>query len=163
MGTSKSTLQRTRRDLGMNSFYRHNVPLKTKKPVELSTDEILTLKDSKITSEEQVRLDKYLNKQTQKELEKQKKDENRKTTMRDLKNKDNEIITSRVVNELKTEIKPKKKKWRVNDNNKNNDMYKPAGWEGQRQQQKIDNKSLYNAGGIDDDVLKFMKEKNENF
>ncbi len=40
MGISKSTLYRTQLDLNMPSFYRHEVQLKTNKPVELTTDDI---------------------------------------------------------------------------------------------------------------------------
>jgi hypothetical protein len=43
MGTSKSVLQRTRKDLGMSSLYRHDVPIKSSKPIELTSDEILGL------------------------------------------------------------------------------------------------------------------------
>ncbi len=57
--------------------------------------------------------------------------------MRDLKNKANEIISSRVVDELEGQ------RQQQNSNNKkklNRDIYKPAGEEGQRQHHKIDNK-----------------------
>src|SRR5438093_11635710 len=43
MNTSKSVLQRTRKDLNMSSFYRHDVPIKSSKPVELTNDEIQEL------------------------------------------------------------------------------------------------------------------------
>ncbi len=71
----------------MTSFYRHTVPLKTKKPVELTRDDILTLKESHgLSPKEQVRLYNYLAKETKQVIEKVKKHENRKITVRDLKN-----------------------------------------------------------------------------
>jgi transcriptional regulator with XRE-family HTH domain len=110
MGVSKSTLYRTQKDLGMPSFYRYDVPMKTKKAVELTTEEILTLQESEDLSEaESERLNKYLQKNTERELMKTKKQENKKTTVRELKSKANEILSSRVIEELKTDKRTNKK------------------------------------------------------
>ncbi len=82
MGISKSTLYRNQVDLGMLSFYRHKVQLKTKKPVELTTDDMMNLKESDqngrshLTAEEEKRLDKYLAKNIAEQNAKQTKDIN---------------------------------------------------------------------------------------
>ncbi len=71
----------------MTTLYRHTVPLKKKKAVELTRNDIITLKESDgLCPKEQVRLNKYLAKETQQVIEKVKKDENRKITVRDQKN-----------------------------------------------------------------------------
>jgi hypothetical protein len=125
MGTSKSVLQRTRKDLGMSSLYRHDVPLKTKKPVELTTDEILTLKESDdLTPEQEERLDKYLAYHTQREKATQSKEGKRKPTLRDLKSKANEILSSTVVDELKTKGGNGVAKLKNKDKNKNKNKNK---------------------------------------
>jgi hypothetical protein len=99
IGSSKSTINRTRLDLGMNSLYRHELPLKTKKTVELTKDEIHTLKDSNLSPEEEERLNRYINKKSLKEIETQRKEENHKVTMRDLKTKADSILVSHNINQ----------------------------------------------------------------
>jgi hypothetical protein len=87
MGTSKSILQRTRKDLNLPSFYRHDTPTNTKKPVELSEIEISTLRSANLSDAEKERLNQYTTKQKQKEMEKQTVEGNHRVTLRDLKNR----------------------------------------------------------------------------
>jgi predicted DNA-binding protein (UPF0251 family) len=153
MGTSKSSLQRTRKDLNLSSFYRHDVPVKTKKPVKLTTDEISVLKSSNLTTEEQERLTQYVSKETQKELEKQARAENHKTTMRDLKTKAVELISegrSRPITTAK-QMKSRRGKTVVN----------PVAGDG-IESDYID-KVLRSAPKDDFDTEKFLAEKNSTY